>query len=132
MGKAIMTRCAASKFRTKQGMNDKRAQRQANRILRYGVTHREATGEIKGFMDYMYFHCHSNNTRLYGDTAYLFDRNVIISQYRIPDSLIPDVKRMNKEKRELIDGNESHIEKKKELRIPDRERSGMTPLPWQR
>jgi len=136
MEKAIMTKCAASKFRTKQGMNKKRAQKQANKILKYGVTHKEATGELHGFMTYLYFRCGSNNTRLYGDTAYLFDGKVIISQYRIPDRLVPLVKQMNKEKRERLDGKPQ--QKKTDGRsasivIVDEVRSiGMTPLPWER
>lgn len=136
MEKAIMTKCAASKFRTKQGMNKKRAQKQANKILKYGVTHKEATGELHGFMTYLYFRCGSNNTRLYGDTAYLFDGKVIISQYRIPDRLVPLVKQMNKEKRERLDGKPQ--QKKTDGRsasivIVDEVCSiGMTPLPWER
>ena len=104
MEKAIITRCGARKFRTKQGLNKKTAQKQADKILKYGVTHKEAQGELHGFMTYLYFKCGSNNTRLYGDTAYLFVGTVIVSQYRIPDKYIPIVKQMNKEKREKLDG----------------------------
>lgn len=136
MEKAIMTKCAASKFKTKQGMNKKRAQKQANKILKYGVTHKEAQGELHGFMTYLYFRCGSNNTRLYGDTAYLFDGKVIISQYRIPDRLVPLVKQMNKEKRERLDGKPQP--KKQDgcsasiVVVDEVSKTGMTPLPWER
>lgn len=123
MEKAVMTKCAASKFRTKHGMNKKRAQQQADKILKYGVTHKEAEGELKGFMTYLYFRCGSNNTRLYGDTAYLFVGRVIVSHYRIPDRLVPVVKQMNKEKKERLDGKKQ--EKKKT-------EPNLAPLPWER
>lgn len=121
MDKAIMTRCASRKFQAKQGMNKDRAQKQANKILKYGVTHKEAQGELKRFMTYLYFRCGSNNTRLYGDTAYLFDGRVIISQYRIPDRLVSLVKQMNAEKREAIDG-----------RKPVKQSNKLTNMPWDR
>lgn len=104
MEKSIMTKCAATKFKVKHGMNKKRAQKQSDRILKYGVTHKEAQGQLKVFMTYLYFRCGSNNTRLYGDTAYLFMGQVIVSHYKIPDHLIPLVKQMNKEKKERLGG----------------------------
>lgn len=129
--KAIMTDCAARKFKRYCGMNRNRARQQATHILRYGISHKEATGELCEFMNYLYFRCGTNNTRLYGNTAYLFDGQAIISHYILPDRLVPLVKKMTEEKRERIDGKpkEQH---QKELHIPDRPRRGLTPMPWQR
>ncbi len=113
-------------------MSKERAQKQADKILKYGVTHKEAEGKLHGFMTYLYFHCGSNNTRLYGDTAYLFVGKTIISCYRIPDRFVPLVKQMNKEKRERLDGVIKEPKTHEKTQTLDKQSAKVTPLPWKR
>ena len=58
----------------------------ANLAYEHGMKHSETTGNLRKWVDSQYFYNETaNNIRLYGDKAYIFCKNVLITVYRIPD-----------------------------------------------
>lgn len=90
-----------SEIRLKErcGLNKSSMKRMADRAYKYGVTHSEATGNLKKWMDRLYLsYERSNNTRLYGDKAYLFHDNFLITVIQIPNNLLRIALKLQKKK----------------------------------
>ena len=62
------------------------------RIFKHGIKHSECNGELKKFMDYFYLkEKNINNTRLYGNSFYLFHNNVLITTIPVPQNIINNI-----------------------------------------
>lgn len=82
------------------GFNKKSMNRMSDKAYKYGVTHSEVTGSLRKWMDKLYLsYGKSNNTRLYGDKAYLFNDNCLITVIQIPNNLLPVALKLQKERR---------------------------------
>lgn len=91
-----------SEMRLKErcGFNKKSMNRMSDKAYKYGVTHSEVTGSLRKWMDKLYLsYGKSNNTRLYGDKAYLFNDNCLITVIQIPNNLLPVALKLQKERR---------------------------------
>ena len=95
-----------SEIRLKErcGLNKSIINRMSNKAYEQGITHSETTGNLKRWMDKIYLsYGKSNNTRLYGDKAYLFNGNCLITVIQIPNSLLPVALKLQKERRKIKD-----------------------------
>ena len=95
-----------SEIRLKErcGLNKSSINRMSNKAYEQGITHSETTGNLKRWMDKIYLsYGKSNNTRLYGDKAYLFNGNCLITVIQIPNSLLPVALKLQKERRKIKD-----------------------------
>ena len=75
----------------------------SDKAYKYGVTHSEVTGSLIKWMDKLYLsYGKSNNTRLYGDKAYLFNDNCLITVIQIPNNLLPTALKIQRRKGEEL------------------------------
>lgn len=57
-----------------------------NKVYERGLRPDELNGALRGYVAGLYhYNNRANNVRLYGDKAYIFCKNVLITVYRIPD-----------------------------------------------
>lgn len=94
-----------SEIRLKErcGLNKSSMSRMSNKAYEQGITHSETTGSLKRWMDKLYLsYGKSNNTRLYGDKAYLFNGNYLITVIQIPNNLLPTALKIQRRKGEEL------------------------------
>lgn len=71
----------------------------AEKALTEGIKHSETNGQLNKWITSVYFRNKSiNNIRLYGDKAYLFANDVLITVLLIPKELLPAVNKISKRK----------------------------------
>lgn len=87
-----------SKRRMKQrcGWNKKTYERMAEKALKYGVKHSETKGNLHKFISGLYevHKCKGKQIRIYGDKAYIFNKDVLITVIQIPSNLTKNMKAM--------------------------------------
>lgn len=89
-----------ARLKERCGLNKSSMNRIADKAYKYGVTHSEATGNLKKWMDRLYLsYERSNNTRLYGDKAYLFHNNFLITVIQIPNNLLHMALKLQKKRK---------------------------------
>lgn len=84
------------------GIQKKTQTKVVRRAWRQGVTHSESSIDLnlKRWIDGLYLsHRKPNRILLYGDGAYLFKNNVLITVIHIPESLQDSVNQLRKEKK---------------------------------
>ena len=60
----------------------------AKKALEEGISHGQTKGNLKKWIDSLYFYSKSaNNIKLYGDKAYLFNNETLITVLQIPANL---------------------------------------------
>lgn len=87
------------KMRMKQrcGLNKKSCERMAEKTFKEGIRHNETTGRLNKWISSLYFkNKNANNIRLYGDKAYIFCGDVLVTVIQIPNDLKKDMKSMIK------------------------------------
>ena len=87
------------KMRMKQrcGLNKKSCERIAKKAFEEGIRHSETTGRLNKWISSLYFKSKkANNIRLYGDKAYIFSDEVLVTVIQIPNNLKKDMKSMVK------------------------------------
>lgn len=90
----MVTKHAQKRLKERCGVNKKSADRMAKKALQNGMKHSETTGNLKKWVDGLYFYNKSaNNIRLYGDKAYIFHGQDLITVLQIPHNLVKFVKR---------------------------------------
>lgn len=71
----------------------------AEKALTEGIKHSETNDQLNKWITSVYFRNKSiNNIRLYGDKAYLFANDVLITVLLIPKELLPAVNKISKRK----------------------------------
>lgn len=79
------------------GLNKKSVQRIAERAFEYGITHSDTKGNLHKWVDSLYFrNRNANNIRLYGDKAYIFAGDILVTVLQIPSNLRNDMKSLTK------------------------------------
>lgn len=89
------------KMRMKQrcGFNKKSCERIAKKAFEEGVRHGETTGRLNKWISSLYMKNKSaNNIRIYGDKAYIFCGDVLVTVIQIPSDLQKNMKSMIKRK----------------------------------
>ena len=77
------------------GINKKSIQRVADKALTDGFAHSQTKGRLNKYITKLYFtNKTANNIKVYGDKAYIFTSNLLITVIQIPSDLTKDIKAM--------------------------------------
>lgn len=88
---------AFKRLSERSGLSKKAAQRMAEKAFTQGITHSETKGNLNKYVTKLYFNnTNANNIRLYGDKAFIFAGNTLVTVLQIPSSLTKDMKSMIK------------------------------------
>ena len=84
----VVTRHGKTRLKQRAGINKNNASRCAKKVYKHGLRHRDVTGSLHEFMTAIYMqHENANNSRIYGDSIYLFHNAILITVMKIPDSI---------------------------------------------
>lgn len=86
-----------AKVRLKErcGFNKKASQRMVQKAFEEGITHGQTKGCLNKWVTSLYFrNKNANNIRLYGDKAYIFCGEKLVTVIQIPQNLVRDLKKM--------------------------------------
>ena len=90
---------AEDRLRVRCGFNRKTYERMAKKAYDDGITHAQTKGRLNKWITSLYFrNKNANNIRLYGDKAYIFCDEVLVTVIQIPVNLMKNLKAMTKEK----------------------------------
>lgn len=88
MKEARITAHAQERGRQRLGLHRSALQRTADRVLAEGITHAEATGQLKRYIDRLYLsHKPANAIRIYGEQVYIFHGVTLITVLPLPHNL---------------------------------------------
>lgn len=94
----IITKHAQRRMRQRCGVGKNSVKHMAKKVYDFGMTHSDTTGNLKKWVDGLYFYNKSaNQIRLYGDKAYIFHNQVLITVVQIPQNLVQFVERKEKQ-----------------------------------
>lgn len=94
----IITKHAQRRMRQRCGVGKNSVKRMAKKVYDFGMTHSDTTGNLKKWVDGLYFYNKSaNQIRLYGDKAYIFHNQVLITVVQIPQNLVQFVERKERQ-----------------------------------
>ena len=98
---AILTKHASMRMSQRCGIQKKTQAKVVRRAWRHGLTHSESSVDpnLKRWIDGLYLSQRKpNKILLYGNGAYLFKDDVLITVIHIPESLQDSVNQLRKEK----------------------------------
>lgn len=98
---AILTKHASMRMSQRCGIQKKTQAKVVRRAWRHGLTHSESSVDpnLKRWIDGLYLSQRKpNKILLYGNGAYLFKDDVLLTVIHIPESLQERVNRLRKEK----------------------------------
>lgn len=96
----IVTKHAKQRMKQRCGLQEKSSGRIAKVAFENGLQHGELTGNLKKWVDSLYFRDRSaNQIRLYGDKAYIFNDMKLITVLQIPHNLVKEADKLRKEKK---------------------------------
>lgn len=79
---------AEERLKERCGINKKSVQRMAEKAFTNGIHHSQTKGNLKKWVTSLYFKNETaNNIRLYGDKAYIFNNETLITVLQIPSNL---------------------------------------------
>lgn len=91
---------AAERLKERCGMNKKSMQRMAQKVFDEGIRHSQTKGRLNKWVTGLYFkNPKAKNIRLYGDKAYIFCGEILVTVIQIPAGLMKDFKKMVKKRR---------------------------------
>lgn len=86
---------AKNRLKERCGFNKKASERMAEKAFKKGITHGQTKGNLNKWVTSLYFNNTSaNNIRLYGDKAYIFCGETLVTVIQIPQNLMKDFKKM--------------------------------------
>ena len=98
----IVTKHAKQRMKQRCGLKEKSSDRIAKIAYEKGLRHSDLTGNLKKWVDKQYFYNRrANQIRLYGDKAYIFHNQNLITVIQIPHNLVKEVVRISKEGNEI-------------------------------
>lgn len=96
-----VSRHAMKRLSERSGLSKKSAQRIAEKAYAEGITHKDTKGNLKKYVTSLFFNnTNANNIRLYGDKAFIFAGETLITVLQIPSSLTKDMKKLVKTHKE--------------------------------
>lgn len=102
-----LTKHSKTRLKERCGLNKDSLERIVEKAYISGITHSETKGNLNKWITSLYFqNCTANNIRLYGDKAYLFTGNKLITVVQIPNNLLDAVHKINKKKKEDLIGED--------------------------
>lgn len=94
-----ITTHAEDRLKERCGLNKKSIQRIAEKAYENGIRHCETKGNLRKWLDGVYLsERNANNLRLYGDKAFVFRDDILITVMQIPQDLRNDMKVLVKRK----------------------------------
>ena len=100
MGYLVITNHAEARTKERVGLPKRLTTKNAARALERGITHGDATGSLKRFMDAVYLqHETANNIRIYCGNVYIFYYDTLITVFALPQRYRNLAERLQKEKR---------------------------------
>lgn len=91
---------AAERLKERCGLNKKSMQRMAQKAFDEGIRHSQTKGRLNKWVAGLYFNNpKAKNIRLYGDKAYIFCGEILVTVIQIPAGLMKDFKKVVKERR---------------------------------
>lgn len=88
---------ARQRMKERCGFNRKAQDRMAQKAFNEGITHKQTKGRLHKWVTSLFFkNCNANNIRLYGDNAYIFCGETLVTVIPIPVNLKKDFERMVK------------------------------------
>ena len=82
----VVTKHAKDRMKERCGYNKKTAKRMADKALHYGLSHKDLIGEVEQWANCLYLSKRkANNIRIYGEQAYLFRNNVLLTVIQVPN-----------------------------------------------
>lgn len=98
----IITNHSEKRIKERTGLSKKQSDKLALNALEHGITHREAKGNLKKYLDKLFLsHGKANNMRVYNQKVFLFDRNTLITVINLPTNLVKIANDINKKKENL-------------------------------
>lgn len=77
------------------GFNKKSQERMAKKALERGITHKQTKGRLNKWVASLFFkNCNANNIRIYGDNAYIFCGETLVTVICIPSNIKRDMDKM--------------------------------------
>ena len=93
----VVTNHALRRLAERGGLSRKAAMRMAEKAYTEGVHHAETKGNLNRWVTSLYFvNKKANNVRLYGDKAFIFMDNILLTVLQIPSNLTKDMKKLIK------------------------------------
>lgn len=90
-----ITKHAEARIKERCGLGKKTNQRMVEKVFNEGVTHSQTKGRLNKWVTSLYFNNESaNNIRLYGDKAYIFCGETLVTVIQIPHDLMKNFKKM--------------------------------------
>ena len=92
----IITEHAKDRMISRLGLNKKSLLRIATKAYNEGLSHNQVKGRLRKYIDGLWFHGDgkANNIKIYGDKAYLFKGNLLITVIQVPNNLTRELKNM--------------------------------------
>lgn len=97
----IVTKHAKQRMKHRCGLKEKSSDRIAKIAYEKGLRHSDLTGNLKKWVDGLYFRNRSaNQIRLYSDKAYIFTGDKLITVIQIPHNLVKEVDKLRRSKQQ--------------------------------
>lgn len=95
----IITKHAKQRMKQRCGLKEKSSDRIAKKAYENGLRHGDCTGNLKKWVDSLYFRNQSaNQIRLYSDKAYIFMNQKLITVLQIPHNLVKEADKLRRNK----------------------------------
>lgn len=92
---------AKVRLKERNGFNKKSYERMARKAFVDGVTHSQTKGNLNKWLTSLYFKEEkANNIRLYGDKAYIFCGDTLVTIIQIPNNLMKNFKQIKRIEKE--------------------------------
>lgn len=86
---------AKTRMKERCGFNKKSCERMAEKAFNEGICHNQTKGPLNKWVTSLYFkNKKSNNIRLYGDKAYIFCDETLVTVLQIPTNLMKNLNKM--------------------------------------
>lgn len=90
---------ARKRMKERCGFNRKSQDRMAKKAFDNGITHKQTKGRLHKWVTSLFFNnCNANNIRLFGEYAYIFAGETLVTVIPIPVNLKKDFEKMVKRK----------------------------------
>ncbi|MDE7424384.1 MAG: hypothetical protein K2N51_11980 [Lachnospiraceae bacterium] len=89
---------AKKRLKERCGFNKKSQDRMAQKAFKDGITHSQTKGKLNKWITSLYFkNKKANNIRIYGDKAYIFCNEILVTVIQVPADLRKNLKDMIRE-----------------------------------
>lgn len=96
-----ISRHAKKRMKERCGLNKKASERLAYIAYTKGLTHSELCGRLKRYVDYLYFREEKANAiRIYGNEVYIFQGNVLITVFDLPNRYLKSAQQLSRRKQD--------------------------------